>query len=138
MTIRLNPHIGFTGNAAEGMEFYQSVFGGDLQLMRFIDLFPDIEDEEKQKVMHAVLTTENGLVLMGADSPKGMPFTARAGAPIALTGDDEPALRRYWDALRDGGAVTAELEKAPWGDYFGMCVDKYGVEWMIDIGPAAS
>lgn len=134
MTVRLNPHLGFQGNAEEAMTFYQSVFGGELQLMRFVDMAPDIDDAVKQKLAHSMLTTDNGLVLMAADCPPGMPFTARAGAPIALTGDEEPLLRGYWAALTDGGAVTTALEKAPWGDYYGMCVDRFGVEWLFDIG----
>lgn len=137
MTVLLNPQLGFTDNAAEAMSFYQAVFGGELQILRFVDTFPDIEDSEKNKVMHSRLTTERGMVLMGADTPNGMTFTPRAGAPIAPTGDEEDVLRGYWNALTAEGTIVADLVKAPWGDYFGMCVDKYGVEWMLDIGTTA-
>ena len=149
--MRLNPYPSFRDNASEAMAFYQSVFGGDLETSTFGDMHASEDPAEAQKVTHSMLSIADGLTLMGsdtpnsmeftprssADSPAGMTFTPRAGAPIALTGDEEGVLRGYWDALVDGGTVTADLVKAPWGDYFGMCTDKYGVEWMVDIGTPA-
>ena len=70
---------------------------------------------------------------MGADTPNEMEHTPGTNGSISVSGDDEAELRGYWDKLRDGGVVTLPLEKAPWGDSFGMCIDKYGVNWLVNI-----
>ena len=133
MSVLLNPYISFRDNAREAMEFYQSVFGGELNIMSFADMpgVPTTPDESK-KVMHGQLTGDNGLVLMGADTPNSMEHQPFNGS-ISLSGDDEATLRGFWDKLVKGGAVEQPLEKAPWGDSFGMCTDKFGVHWMVNI-----
>ncbi len=83
--------------------------------------------------MHSMLATDNGLTLMGADTPNSMDFTPGSNGTISLSGEDEAELRGYWEKLADGGDVSVPLEKAPWGDTFGMCVDKFGVSWMVNI-----
>ena len=95
------------------MEFYQSVFGGELNLMTFADIpgVPTAPDEG-HKVMHGQLNGDNGIVLMGADTPSGMDHQPFNGS-ISLSGDDEAALRGYWDRLVAGGTVGEPLEKAP-------------------------
>ena len=82
--------------------------------------------------MHAMLTGDDGVVLMAADAPNGMDYQPFNGS-ISLSGDDEPTLRGYWDKLVDGGTIGEPLEEAPWGDTFGMCVDRFGVRWMVNI-----
>jgi PhnB protein len=133
MTVVLNPYISFLDNAREAIEFYQSVFGGELTLMTFADM-PGVPvgPDEGSKVMHAMLVAENGITLMAADTPNGMDHEPFNGS-ISLSGDDEGTLRGYWDALVDGGTVGQPLEKAPWGDTFGMCVDRFGVHWMVNV-----
>ena len=89
--------------------------------------------------MHGQLETDNGMTLMAADTPPGMESNAAGGnITISLSGDDEQQLRSYWDKLAEGGNVTMPLEKQMWGDVFGMCTDKYGVPWMVDIVPPQS
>jgi PhnB protein len=89
--------------------------------------------------MHGQLETENGFTLMVADTPPGMEFNPGGGnITVSLSGDDEQELRGYWDKLAAGGNVTMPLEKQMWGDLFGMCTDKYGVPWMVDIVPPQS
>lgn len=133
MTTTLNPYLGFRDNAREAMTFYQSVFGGELTLSTF-DQFQASEDPaEKDKIMHGMLTTETGMVLMGADTPNSMSFTPGDTFSVSLSGDDETELRRYWDQLSGGGTVTVPMERAPWGDIFGMCTDKFGVAWLVNI-----
>ena len=86
--------------------------------------------------MHGMLTTESGLVLMGADTPNGMSFNPGDNFSVSLSGEDDAELRGYWEKLSDGGTVTVPLEQAPWGDTFGMCTDKFGVAWLVNIaGP---
>lgn len=139
MTVRLNPYLNFRDTAREAMEFYHSIFGGDLQLSTFSEMQASEDSAEAEKIMHGMLVTPNGLVLMGADTPNGMDYTPATGFAVSLSGDDEADLRRYWDGLSEGGAVVMPLERAPWGDTFGMCVDKFGISWMVNIaGPQAA
>jgi PhnB protein len=134
MTVRLNPYLSFKDNARDAMEFYKSVFGGELTVNTFGDLpAMGAEASERDLIAHAMLEAANGLVLMGADTPDHVEFQEGSNGHISLSGDDEDILRGYWDKLSDGAAVTAPLEKAPWGDTFGMCTDKYGVPWSVNI-----
>lgn len=132
MPVRLNPYLSFRDNARQAMEFYQSVFGGELTLNTFAELQASEDPAEKDKIMHAMLEAD-GIVLMGADTPNSMDYQPAAGISISLSGDDETVLRGYWDRLVDGGMPIMPLEKAPWGDTFGMCVDRFGISWMVNI-----
>lgn len=136
MTTRLNPYLGFRDNARDAMNFYQSVFGGELTLSTFGDYHASEDPAEKDKVMHGMLTTESGLVLMGADTPGSMSYTPGDNYSVSLSGEDEAELRGYWDGLSGSGTVTVPLEPAPWGDTFGMCTDKFGVAWLVNIAGA--
>ena len=138
MTTRLNPYLGFRDTAREAMEFYRSVFGGDLTISTFAELQASEDPAEQDKVMHSMLTTENGLTLMASDTPNSMEFTPGTNYSVSLSGDDDAELRGYWEKLSDGGTVTMPLDKAPWGDSFGMCVDKYGVSWLVNISGGQS
>ena len=138
MTTRLNPYLSFRDNAREAMDFYESVFGGELTRSTFGEFGASEDPAEQDKVMHSMLATNNGLTLMGADTPNSMDFSPDSNGTISLSGEDEAELRGYWDKLADGGAVTVPLEKAPWGDTFGMCTDKFGVSWMVNIAGAQS
>src|SRR4051812_33766505 len=121
MTVRLNPYLNFKDNAREAMEFYQSVFGGELAVSTFAEIGGMVEENEQNLVMHAMLEGDNDLVLMGADTPSHMEFKEGSNSQVSLSGDDEATLRGYWDKLSEGGAVTVPLEKVLWGDTFGMC-----------------
>lgn len=138
MSVRLNPYINFRDTAREAMEFYQSAFGGELTLSTFAELQASDDPAEQDKIMHSMLETENGLVLMAADTPNRMEYTPAAGISVSLSGDDEGLLRGCWDKLTQGGTVHHPLERAPWGDTFGMCVDKFGISWMVNIAAAQS
>jgi PhnB protein len=130
----LNPYLPFKNEARQAMEFYQSVFGGDLMVSTFSEYPGMVEDPDEQNlVMHAQLETPDGFVLMGADTPSHMEYQEGLRISVSLSGDDEATLRGYWDGLVDGGSVTVPLEKAPWGDTFGMCADRFGVAWLVNI-----
>jgi PhnB protein len=134
MPSRLNPYLSFKDNTRTAMEFYRSVFGGELQVMPFGDMAHD--PSQKDMVMHAMLTAPNGFTLMGSDTPPEMARTVGDNISVSLSGDDESELRGYWDKLAAGGNVTYPLAKAPWGDSFGMLKDKFGTPWMVNIaGP---
>jgi len=133
MTTRLNPYLNFRDTAREAMEFYRSVFGGELTMSTFAELHASDDPAEQDKIMHAQLVTDQGLTLMAADLPNSMDFTPGNNFAISLSGEDEAELRGYWDKLSDGGNIGMPLDKAPWGDIFGMCVDRFGISWLVNI-----
>ena len=135
MTSRLNPYIAFSGNAREAMEFYKTVFGGTLRLNTFGE-FGNPDPATADQIMHAQLEADNGMTLMASDTPPGMPHNPGDNITISLSGDDGDLLRGYWDALSGSGTVSMPLEKQMWGDEFGMCTDRFGVDWMVNIGQA--
>jgi PhnB protein len=135
MTSRLNPYLTFDGNAREAMEFYRSVFGGELTIATFGE-FGGGDPAVADKVMHANLHTSADYTLMGSDRPPGMPFTQGNNITVSLSGDEGDGLREYWEKLSDGGTISVPLEKQMWGDEFGQCTDRFGVPWMVNIGQA--
>jgi PhnB protein len=135
MASRLNPYIGFNGNAREALEFYKEVFGGELNLSTYGE-FGQADTPEADKIMHGNLTSSNDFTLMAADNPPGQPYTAGDNISVSLSGDDADELRGYWQKLSDGGNVSVPLEKQMWGDEFGMCTDKFGIGWMVNIAGA--
>lgn len=133
MTSTLNPYLSFRDNAREAMEFYRDALGGELDVNTFGE-YGDADAPEANLLMHAQLTTPSGFTLMGADTPPGMDYQEPGGGfAISLSGDDDGELRGYWDKLSEGGSVTMPLEKQMWGDTFGMCTDRFGVSWMVNI-----
>ena len=138
MTSRLNPYLSFRDNARDAITFYESVFGGELNISTFGDYQASQDPEEADNVMHAMLVSPHGLTLMASDTPNGMEYNPGNNISVSLSGDsaDEAELRGYWDKLVDGGTVTMPLESAPWGDTFGMCVDKFGIAWLVNIAGA--
>ena len=133
----LNPYISFPGTAREAMTFYQSVFGGELDLSTFADFsMPGVGEDEADKIMHGQLEAPGGLTLMGADTPSSMELPEASNISISLSGDDQDELRGFWDKLAEGGTVAMPLEAAPWGDYFGQLTDRYGVSWMVNMAAA--
>jgi PhnB protein len=133
MASRLNPYISFAGNAKEAMEFYKGVFGGTLTASTFGE-YGDPGAPEADKIMHSQLETGSGFTLMGADNPPGTEHNPGNNISVSLSGDDGDELRGYWDKLSDGGMVMVPLEKQMWGDEFGMCADKFGITWLVNIG----
>ena len=131
MASRLNPYISFKDNARDAMEFYKSVFGGELALNTFGE-YGDT-GPSADKVMHAMLESPSGYTIMAADTPEGMTYDPGTNIAVSLSGDDSDELRGYWDKLADGGNVTMPLEKQMWGDEFGMVTDRFGISWLVNI-----
>lgn len=137
--ITLNPYLSFKTEAREAMEYYQGVFGGELVIDTFEGFDDMVQDPaEATLVMHAQLVTPDGFTLMASDSPTGMPYTPPAGFSVSISGDDEAAVERYWDALAADGTVTMPFEVPPWGGRFGMLTDRFGIDWMFGYFPAQS
>ncbi|MDQ3751594.1 MAG: VOC family protein [Actinomycetota bacterium] len=132
MATRLNPYISFSNNARQAMEFYKTVFGGTLALNTFGEYGPQ-DSPNADGIMHSMLETDKGFTLMGADTPPGMEHSPGNNIAVSLSGDDAGELRSYWEKLSEGGTVSLPLEKQMWGDEFGMCVDRFGIPWMVNI-----
>ena len=133
MATRLNPQISRRDTARQAMEFYESVFEGELTVSTFADFQASDDPAEQDKVMHSMLTTDHGLVLMGADTPNSMEYTTGSNYSVSLSGEDDAELRGYWDRLTVGATIAEPLNTAPWGDSFGMLTDKFGVSWLVNI-----
>jgi PhnB protein len=135
MQTRLNPYLSFRDNAREAMEFYRTVFGGKLDANTFKEYHASEDPSEDDKIMHSMLEAEDGIIIMAADTPNGMEYRPGTNISMSLSGDNEAELRGYYEKLSAGGTAVMPLEKAPWGDTFGMCVDKFGINWMVNISP---
>ena len=131
MTSVLNPYLQFKDNAKEALEFYQSVLGGELNIMTFGQM--GMEGPEAEKVMHAQLVTTAGYTLMGSDTPEEMEYTPGGNISISISGDDADAMRGYFEGLAAGGTIIEPLKQQMWGDEFGMLVDKFGIRWLMNI-----
>ncbi len=133
MQSKLNPYINFKANTREAMEFYKTVFGGTLVMSTFGEFRKSEDAAEDSKIMHAELKADNGITLMASDTPQGMDHKPGTNVSISLSGENEVELRGYWDKLVVGGTLGIPLEKAPWGDTFGMLTDKFGIGWLVNI-----
>ncbi|MEV0979474.1 VOC family protein [Streptomyces sp. NPDC049915] len=132
MTSRLNPYLSFDGDARQALEFYKDVFGGTLTVNTFGE-FGHPDAAQADKIMHGMLETPAGFTLMGADTPPEMQRTAGNNYSVSISGDDDSELRGYWEKLSADASVSVPLEKQMWGDVFGMCTDRFGVPWMMNI-----
>lgn len=134
MTTILNPYISFRGETRAALEFYQTVFGGELDLRTYadFDFAKTGNPEEDEKIMHGHLRAPNGLNLMASDTQEAMNRTSGSSISIILSGKDKSELQDYWDKLSDGARIDSPLAQAPWGDWFGMLRDKFGIDWMVN------
>lgn len=136
----INPHINFNGNAEEAFQFYRSVFGGEFtKIIRFKDLssteFP-IPDKELNKIMHIALPIGKN-ILMANDVPESMgPVSENENrSKISVSAESREEADKLFTGLSAGGNVEMPIGDSPWGSYFGMFRDKFGIEWMIDFDP---
>ena len=129
----LNPYLSFRDNAREAMEFYHTVFGGKLDMQTFKEFHASQDPAEDDKIMHAMLTADNGIVFMASDTPNNMEYHPGNNISMSLSGDNAEELTGYYEKLSAGGTVGMPLEKAPWGDTFGMLTDKFGIPWLVNI-----
>lgn len=136
----INPHVNFNGNAEEAFNFYKSVFGGEFAMViRFKDMASDdfqVAENEANKIMHIALPIGTN-VLMGNDVPE---FMGRVNenenrSKISISAESREEADRLFDGLTQGGSIEVPMADSPWGSYFGMFRDKYGIEWMVDFDP---
>lgn len=133
MQTKLNPYINFKNNTRQAMEFYHSVFGGKLNMSTFKEYHASQDPSEDNLIMHSVLEADNGITFMASDTPSRMEYRPGTNMNMSLMGDNEAEITGYFEKLSAGGTITMPLEKAIWGDTFGMCVDKFGVQWLVNI-----
>ncbi|GAB4414054.1 MAG: VOC family protein [Anaerolineae bacterium] len=131
----LNPYLNFDGNCEEAFNFYKSVFGGEFAtVMRYTEMPAEFQmpESEAQKIMHMALPIGQSSILMGSDTPASMGPTPIGGnVSISISAASEAEATRLFNGLSAGGQVTMPLDKAFWGDYFGMLTDKFGVQWLV-------
>lgn len=136
----INPHINFNGNAEEAFNFYRSVFGGEFaKIMRFKDLTNagfQVSENEANKIMHIALPIGNS-ILMGNDVPEvlGRTNENENRSKIVISAESKEEADKLFNGLSVGGQIEMPISDSPWGSYFGMFRDKYGIEWMIDFDP---
>ncbi|WP_304068337.1 VOC family protein [Pedobacter glucosidilyticus] len=137
---QINPHINFNGNAEEAFHFYKSVFGGEfLRVMRLKDLsspeFP-VAEQDANKILHIALPIGNN-ILMGNDVPESLgPVNENENrSKIAISAESKEEADKLFNGLSAGGQIEMPITDSPWGSYFGMFRDKYGIEWMVDYDP---
>lgn len=140
----INPYLNFQGNTEEAFNFYKSVFGGEFVggISRFRDT-PEADklpEHEKDKVMHVALPVGEGNMLMGTDFLESMGQKIEPGNnfSISIGPESKGEADRLFNALSEGGEITMPLEKASWGDYFGMLTDKFGIQWMVNYSDGQS
>jgi PhnB protein len=134
----INPHINFNGNAEEAFNFYKSVFGGEFaRIVRFKDMASaefTVPDDEANKIMHIALPIGKN-VLMGNDVPSfmGKVNEQENRSKISVSAETREEADKIFNGLSAGGTVEMPMADSPWGSYFGMFRDKYGIEWMVDF-----
>jgi len=136
----INPYINFTGNAEEAFTFYKSVFGGEFgPIVRFKDLESDefsVSENEAEKIMRITLPI-GGNILIANDVPEvmGRVNENENRSKIAITAETKEEADKLFDGLSEGGAVEMPMDESPWGTYFAMLRDKYGIEWTVEFDP---
>jgi len=136
----INPYLTFQGNCEEAFNYYKKVFGGEFNYMgRFSEMPPQegvsLSEEDGNKIMHVSLPISKDNILMGSDSGGEWAPSMVVGNNISLSvnAENKEDADRFFNLLSDGGKVTMPMDKTFWGDYFGMCTDKFGINWMISF-----
>lgn len=130
--------MNFNGNTEEAFNLYKSVFGGNFLMIQRMKDTPEsgnVPAHEKDRIMHVALPIGNGTTLMGSDilESMGHQLTLGNNMHISVSTDSEKEAEKIFTRLSVGGKITMPLEKAFWGDYFGMVADKFGVQWMVSF-----
>ncbi|HEY9004939.1 VOC family protein [Ohtaekwangia sp.] len=137
----INPYIHFNGNAEEAFTFYKSVFGGEFaKIMRYKDIssaeYP-IPENDAHRVMHIALPIGKGSVLLGSDVLGAMGRVSENDNrnTISISAESREEADKLFHGLSAGGTVEMPMADGPFGAYFGMFADQYGVQWMVDFTP---
>ena len=135
---QINPHINFNGNAEEAFTFYKSIFGGEFsKITRFKDLSNDefqVSEKEANKIMHIALPIGKN-ILIANDVPEIMGPTNENEnrSKISISTESKEEADKLFNALSVGGQIEVPIGESPWGSYFGMLRDQFGIEWMVNF-----
>ena len=135
----VNPYLFFSGNCREALTRYQEIFGGQLDLMPMSDMpaaEQPVPEDQADLIMHAALNFDGNL-LMASDDPTGDGQPAK-GVAVSYSVADVATAERVFDGLAEGGQVTMPLSETFWSPKFGMCVDRFGISWMVSAEPASA
>ena len=131
----VNPYINFNGSCEEAFTFYQSVFGGELQLVRYGELENNmgLKGDDLNQVGNVALPMVGETMLYGSDVPEAFGAPVESGNQHQINIETESAdeAERLFNALSEGGDVKMPLEQTEWAESFGMCTDQFGVEWLV-------
>ena len=138
-----NPYLHFTGNTEEAFNFYKSVFGGEfIQVVRYKDLPQSDEHQIPEaylnKIMHITLPLGKNAILMGADAMlerDGHKFVFGDNFHIAISAESREEADQFYNGLSVGGKIEMPIAESPWGSYFGMLADQFGIQWTVDFDP---
>ncbi len=137
----INPYVHFNGNAEEAFTFYKSVFGGAFaKVARFKDIsspeYP-VAENDANKIMHIALPIGKNNVLMASDVPESMGQVIEKDNrfKISISAESREEADKLFNGLSEGGNIEMPIADSPWGSYFGMLADKFGIEWMVDFDP---
>jgi PhnB protein len=131
--MKLNPYLNFPGNAEEVVNFYKNALDGEVvMLSRFGESPMPVDDDWKQKIMHARIVFGGDNIIMISDARKGALISTNGNIQLSIGLDDEAKTQEIFNKLAEGGKVTLPLAKQFWGDLFGMLQDKFGVDWMLN------
>ncbi|MCX6303534.1 MAG: VOC family protein [Bacteroidetes bacterium] len=137
----INPYIHFNGNAEEAFTFYKSIFGGEFAMVsRFSDFSSPghpVSESEANRIMHIALPIGKNNVLMASDVPEilGKVNENENRSKISISAESKEEADKLFNGLSAGGKIEMPIADSPWGSYFGMFRDKYGIEWMVDFDP---
>lgn len=141
---KLNPYLTFLGNCEEAFNYYKSIFGGEFQYVGRFSQMPDdpkysIPEDQKNKIMHISLPISKETILMGSDTGGdwGAKTTLGNNISLSVTADSKENADRLFESLSQDGKVTMPIADTFWGDYFGMCTDKFDINWMISFNDNA-
>jgi PhnB protein len=134
MSVKAVTHINLRGTAREALEFYQSVFGGQLALISYKDAGNVQDSSDADHIMWGQVDSDNGFRVMAYDVPVGTPWNqGENGYFVSLRGDAAEEIAAHWKKLSKGSTIVRPLEPAQWSPLYGMLKDKFGVVWVLDV-----
>ncbi|MEZ4562539.1 MAG: VOC family protein [Thermomicrobiales bacterium] len=134
MSVNTVAHLNFRGDARAALEFYQSVFGGDLRIVTYGDMGNVQEPAEADQVVWGQVATESGVCVMAFDVPARLPWDrGEHSFYMSLRGSDASEITGYWDRLAVNAAIVQPLGPSPWAPLYGMLRDQFGITWVVDV-----
>ncbi len=134
MSINVSNHLNFRGDARDALEFYRSVFGGDLVVITYEDAHNVQNPDESNQIMWGQVTADNGFRVMAYDVPSATAWD-KGEIPffVSVRGDSDDEISEYWRGLREGATIVQDLAPAGWASSYGMLEDRFGIVWVLDV-----